>query len=228
MLLSLVTAVATFLLCAWIARILTRPIAHMHWLLQDMHDAFAFTDPHVIVAFVVGLACSAALLYRFGAFQTPPALHQNEWRAFKLIERTRVSHSSSVYRFAIPHQLGLPIGQHVSIRASIDGKPMVRSYTPISDHTATGHVDFLVKTYEKGNVSRAFDEASGIDDPVIWTDKRDQEMWAALDKQIAEDVPSVPLLNRRNSFLHGSGVAGFFVESYPAYPSYQVIGVSAS
>ena len=38
----------------------------------------------------------------------------------------------------------------------------------------------------------------------------------------------VPLAYRRNSFLHGSGVAGFFVESYPAYPSYQVIGVSAS
>jgi glyoxylase-like metal-dependent hydrolase (beta-lactamase superfamily II) len=30
------------------------------------------------------------------------------------------------------------------------------------------------------NVSRAFDEASGIDDPVIWTDQRDREMWAAL------------------------------------------------
>jgi glyoxylase-like metal-dependent hydrolase (beta-lactamase superfamily II) len=30
------------------------------------------------------------------------------------------------------------------------------------------------------NVSRAFDEASGIDDPVIWTDKRDREMWATL------------------------------------------------
>ena len=30
------------------------------------------------------------------------------------------------------------------------------------------------------NVSRAFDEASGIDDPVIWTDKRDREMWASL------------------------------------------------
>jgi glyoxylase-like metal-dependent hydrolase (beta-lactamase superfamily II) len=30
------------------------------------------------------------------------------------------------------------------------------------------------------NVSRAFDEASGIDDPVIWTDERDREMWAAL------------------------------------------------
>lgn len=30
------------------------------------------------------------------------------------------------------------------------------------------------------NVSRAFDEASGIDDPVIWTAARDREMWAAL------------------------------------------------
>jgi glyoxylase-like metal-dependent hydrolase (beta-lactamase superfamily II) len=30
------------------------------------------------------------------------------------------------------------------------------------------------------NVSRAFDEAAGIEDPVIWTDQRDREMWAAL------------------------------------------------
>lgn len=30
------------------------------------------------------------------------------------------------------------------------------------------------------NVSRAFDEASGIDDPMIWTAERDREMWAAI------------------------------------------------
>ena len=30
------------------------------------------------------------------------------------------------------------------------------------------------------NVSRAFDEASGIDHPEIWTAERDREMWAAL------------------------------------------------
>ena len=30
------------------------------------------------------------------------------------------------------------------------------------------------------NVSRAFDEASGIADPVIWTAERDREMWAQL------------------------------------------------
>ncbi|QDM27421.1 MBL fold metallo-hydrolase [Tardiphaga sp. vice304] len=32
------------------------------------------------------------------------------------------------------------------------------------------------------NVSRAFDEASGIDDPVIWTAERDQQMWHSLQK----------------------------------------------
>ena len=30
------------------------------------------------------------------------------------------------------------------------------------------------------NVSRAYDEASGIDRPVIWTAERDRAMWAAL------------------------------------------------
>ena len=30
------------------------------------------------------------------------------------------------------------------------------------------------------NVSRAYDDASGIDHPVIWTAERDREMWAAL------------------------------------------------
>ncbi len=30
------------------------------------------------------------------------------------------------------------------------------------------------------NVSRAFDEASGIEDPVIWTAERDRQMWMAL------------------------------------------------
>lgn len=30
------------------------------------------------------------------------------------------------------------------------------------------------------NVSRAYDELSGVEDPVIWTAERDQEMWAAL------------------------------------------------
>lgn len=51
--------------------------------------------------------------------------------------------------------------------------------------------------------------------------------WAAIDKRIAQDVPAVPLVYRRNSFLHGSGVTDFFVDPFPAYPNYLVVGVSA-
>jgi glyoxylase-like metal-dependent hydrolase (beta-lactamase superfamily II) len=32
------------------------------------------------------------------------------------------------------------------------------------------------------NVARAYDEASGIDDPVIWTAERDREVWAAMNE----------------------------------------------
>ena len=42
------------------------------------------------------------------------------------------------------------------MRAMIRGKYVMRSYTPISDNDATGYVDFLVKTYEAGNLSRVF------------------------------------------------------------------------
>jgi cytochrome-b5 reductase len=76
------------------------------------------------------------------------------------------------YRFALPHPndvLGLPIGQHISISAQINGKEVMRSYTPTSSDDDLGHFDLLIKvafistctqlthgsqTYEKGNISR--------------------------------------------------------------------------
>jgi len=61
------------------------------------------------------------------------------------------------YRFALPRAndiLGLPIGQHVSIAANIDGKEVVRSYTPVSSDLNTGFFDLLIKSYPTGNISR--------------------------------------------------------------------------
>ena len=42
-----------------------------------------------------------------------------------------------------------------------------------------GHV-FIYEHYLPFDVSRAFDEASGIKNPRIWTAERDKEMWNAL------------------------------------------------
>jgi len=62
------------------------------------------------------------------------------------------------YRFALPGKndsLGLPIGQHVSLSATIDGKEIVRSYTPVSsDAVDKGYFDLLIKSYPTGNISK--------------------------------------------------------------------------
>lgn len=42
-------------------------------------------------------------------------------------------------------KLGLPIGQHVSVMAEINGKQISRSYTPTSSDDDLGHFDLLVK-----------------------------------------------------------------------------------
>lgn len=66
------------------------------------------------------------------------------------------------YRFSLPSPtsiLGLPIGQHISIGATLeqpDGstKEIVRSYTPISGDHQPGYFDLLIKSYPQGNISR--------------------------------------------------------------------------
>jgi cytochrome-b5 reductase len=69
------------------------------------------------------------------------------------------------YRFKLPTPdsvLGIAVGQHVSVRARPDGaeKDAVRSYTPVSSPKTRGYFELLVKTYEKGVVSRVFSSLS--------------------------------------------------------------------
>lgn len=76
-----------------------------------------------------------------------------------LKEKTDISHNVCIYRFALPRPtdiLGLPIGQHISLAATIEGQPkeVVRSYTPISSDNEAGYFDLLVKAYPQGNISK--------------------------------------------------------------------------
>jgi cytochrome-b5 reductase len=103
-------------------------------------------------------------------------LKPNEHQEFELKEKTILSHNtamyvsilipliqyeltSSSYRFSLPRPtdiLGLPIGQHISLAATIAGQPkeVVRSYTPISSDETPGHFDLLIKSYPTGNISK--------------------------------------------------------------------------
>ena len=70
--------------------------------------------------------------------------------------------TSSSYRFNLPTMnsiLGLPIGQHISVAATLpqpEGPPkeIVRSYTPISSDENHGYFDLLIKSYPTGNISK--------------------------------------------------------------------------
>ena len=89
---------------------------------------------------------------------TQKPLHPDEFREFPLTEKTIVSHNVAIYRFSLPNPtdvLRLPIGQHISLAATIPGQPkeVVRSYTPISSDEDAGHFDLLLKSYPQGNIS---------------------------------------------------------------------------
>ncbi|CEP23808.1 CBR1 [Cyberlindnera jadinii] len=84
-------------------------------------------------------------------------LRKDEFQYFPLIQKTMLSHNSGIYRYALPRPddvLGLPIGQHIQVAARINGKEIVRSYTPTSNDAVKGYFDLLIKHYPEGNISK--------------------------------------------------------------------------
>ncbi|KAG8834162.1 NADH-cytochrome b5 reductase [Serendipita sp. 399] len=118
-------------------------------------DVKEFARP---IGFAVLLGLSAFVSYYvFGKSKRKPVLDAAEWKEFPLVKKTAVSHNTAIYRFALPSPddiLGLPIGQHISVQAELNGKNITRSYTPTSSDDDRGHFDLMVKTYEKGNISQ--------------------------------------------------------------------------
>ncbi|PSN72185.1 NADH-cytochrome b5 reductase 1 [Corynespora cassiicola Philippines] len=103
----------------------------------------------------------AAILggYKIFTAGSRKVLKPNEFQEFELKEKTILSHNTAIYRFKLPKPtdiLGLPIGQHISLAATIAGQPkeVVRSYTPISSDEDQGYFDLLIKSYPTGNISK--------------------------------------------------------------------------
>jgi len=84
----------------------------------------------------------------------PVALDPRKRLACPLIAREEVSHDSRLLRFALPspsHVLGLPVGQHIFVAATVDNRLVMRAYTPTSRIDACGSFDLLVKVYRAGS-----------------------------------------------------------------------------
>ncbi|KAL0489589.1 cytochrome-b5 reductase [Acrasis kona] len=82
----------------------------------------------------------------------------------KLIEKTVLTSGVcpvKLYRFQLDDpkkSLGLPIGQHIWLTATIDGEEVKRSYTPSSTNDDLGFFDLVVKVYPKGKMSQYLDQ----------------------------------------------------------------------
>jgi cytochrome-b5 reductase len=112
-----------------------------------------------LLALAFAVVSSVFLFVKFGTSKRKPALDPKVWHEFPLTRKIVVSPNTAIYRFSLPHPkdvLGLPIGQHISVSAEINGKDIMRSYTPTSSDDDLGHFDLLIKSYEKGNISRYF------------------------------------------------------------------------
>ncbi|KAM0814070.1 putative cytochrome-b5 reductase [Seiridium cardinale] len=83
------------------------------------------------------------------------ALSPSQYRSYRLRQKEELSDGIFKFVLDLPTKysiLGLPIGQHVAIRATIDDHTVVRSYTPVSNNRDLGRLELLIRVYPNGKV----------------------------------------------------------------------------
>merc|ERR1712032_352104 len=84
--------------------------------------------------------------------ETLAASHPGRFELWYTVDRLKegmgpwkfiVNHDTRIFRFRLPHpdmRLGLPTGQHIFLKATCDGKVVMRPYSPLSDDATRGYV----------------------------------------------------------------------------------------
>jgi cytochrome-b5 reductase len=98
-------------------------------------------------------------------------LDAKEYKPLKVSKITKLSPNVFKYTFALPAPrdvIGLPIGQHVAIKAMIDGKAVTRSYTPTSNNIDTGVLELVIKIYPDGELTGKYFTNLKVGDEVLF------------------------------------------------------------
>lgn len=145
----------------------------------------------------------------------------NEKYFLPLIEKEEISHDTRKFRFVLPsseHILGLPVGQHIHLSATINGELVIRSYTPVSSDDDKGFVDLVVKVYHKnvhpkfpdgGKMTQHLDELK-IGDTIAFRGPSGKLHYLGNGKfsikKLRKDPPQIVSAKKVNMIAGGSGI----------------------
>ncbi|GKZ36954.1 hypothetical protein AbraIFM66950_008220 [Aspergillus brasiliensis] len=101
----------------------------------------------------------------------PGFLQPKEYKTLPLVEKTLLA--PNVYRFVfqLPRKgdvVGLPIGQHVAIKATVNGQSVSRSYTPTSNNLDLGRLELVIKCYPDGLLTGRYLANLNVGDKVLF------------------------------------------------------------
>ncbi|RGP73151.1 nadh cytb-reductase [Fusarium longipes] len=88
-----------------------------------------------------------------------------------LVKKAQITPNVFRLTFSLPTTstiLGLPIGQHVTIKADIRGETVARSYTPVSNNSDLGILELVIKVYPDGKLTNNYLAHLEIGDEVLF------------------------------------------------------------
>ncbi|GME35018.1 cytochrome b5 [Neofusicoccum parvum] len=111
-------------------------------------------------------ASSAAPTRQVAGFLVP-----NEYKTLPLVRKDTLSPNTVRLTFALPTPstiIGLPTGQHISIRGPVGDKLVARSYTPTSNNADPGKLELVIKLYADGQLTGGYLANLAVGDAVAF------------------------------------------------------------
>ncbi len=91
------------------------------------------------------------------ALLAPDALDPSAFRSFKLSDIKKYNHNTNIFTFSFDDPKAKFNGKTAScvvFKANINGKDVIRPYTPISRPNTIGELKFVIKNYPQGTMSK--------------------------------------------------------------------------
>jgi len=102
-------------------------------------------------------------------------LEPKTYQPLPVVSKTEVAPGIFRLAFALPTPntvLGLPVGQHVAIKAEIDGQSVSRSYTPVSNNADLGRLELVIRCYSDGLLTGGYIRHLKVGDEVLFRGPR--------------------------------------------------------